>query len=846
MSKGLKRLFIVLSALALIAGAAAIFLPRISKKAKNVVITQINNATTVPINVSDIRFSFFRNFPNVSVVFLDVETKGKVFYENQKSLFKADAVAFKFNLIKILKKQYDINSIDLKNAEANIIINENKEENFNIFKSEQKTDKPFHADLKFIKLKNVLINYDDKFGGNNVSLDVTNSLCNVKLKQKEQVYKINGKSKLDIYKINKQARNISFSEFSFDILANNNKESKQYLFENCKLKFDNLNFDLNGFYNYLQDVCELNINGNFNKFNTLQLVNEKQKTSPKSNSFTINGDVDCNINIKNAKASKSNNTDVKIKLITKALKIKNNKTKYELSDLNSILYYVKPPKANAVLKVDNFVMKYKNSVLNANFQFVPKTNHVSLKIVSKIEMSDVSKFYYSDDFQFTKGNSNININAQGILPKNKNTTYKDFENWKMNGGIILHNVDIKGFGLKNNLENINGEIIFDNEKVIYNNVSCKNNSTDLVFNGEMTNLLNYIFNKNSESKINLFGNVVSNNFDLNDWKTASKDTSSERSTFVDNLDCKNIKLEIGKAKLGDFQANNVAGVLNFNPQNLQVSYISLSSCGGNATGSFNWANLFSEKSVIQTKIKTKSVDITKLFNMFKDFGLEELKSDNISGSVNGDFIFASQIDNQGNINKSSIKAHADFSIEKGRLKNFKPMESLSNFINIDDLKDINFATISNKMDISNNIIYFPNMNIISNAIDLSFTGTHTLDNDIDYSCAIKLSDVLASKFGKKNPDKVKELVNDEKEFGKGKTKLFLNITGKLSKPLIKYDSRAVYEKLKTDMQNQKKETKQVLFNEFKWFSKDTTLKKENSEQTPKSKVQKQFQLEWDE
>ena len=71
-------------------------------------------------------------------------------------------------------------------------------------------------------------------------------------------------------------------------------------------------------------------------------------------------------------------------------------------------------------------------------------------------------------------------------------------------------------------------------------------------------------------------------------------------------------------------------------------------------------------------------------------------------------------------------------IKNGRLKDFEPAKNLSRFADVNELKDLNFSTLSNTIEIKNNTIFIPKMNITTNALSLTLSGSHKFDNYIDY------------------------------------------------------------------------------------------------------------------
>jgi hypothetical protein len=83
--------------------------------------------------------------------------------------------------------------------------------------------------------------------------------------------------------------------------------------------------------------------------------------------------------------------------------------------------------------------------------------------------------------------------------------------------------------------------------------------------------------------------------------------------------------------------------------------------------------------------------------------------------------------------------------------------------------------------------------------------------------------------------------------GRGRTKVFVSLTGTVDDPIVKYDKKAMREKLANDMKAQKVELKQVLKQEFKWMKGDTiknpSLRKEKD--LIKKQEEGKFVIEWD-
>jgi VCBS repeat-containing protein len=179
------------------------------------------------------------------------------------------------------------------------------------------------------------------------------------------------------------------------------------------------------------------------------------------------------------------------------------------------------------------------------------------------------------------------------------------------------------------------------------------------------------------------------------------------------------------------------------------------------------------------------------------------------------------------------------SIEKGELLHYEPMKNLSRFVAVSELDDIKFATLQNQIEIKDQKIFIPKMNLESSAMNVTLSGTHSFNNEIDYHFKVLLSDLLFQKArkAKKENDEF-GVVEDDKS---GKTGLFISMTGTVDNPVIKYDKQGAKQNLKANMVEEKQTLKQILKEEFGLFKKDTALNRKD-----KPKEDGKFIIKWDE
>jgi len=83
--------------------------------------------------------------------------------------------------------------------------------------------------------------------------------------------------------------------------------------------------------------------------------------------------------------------------------------------------------------------------------------------------------------------------------------------------------------------------------------------------------------------------------------------------------------------------------------------------------------------------------------------------------------------------------------------------------------------------------------------------------------------------------------------GRGRTKIYVSLTGTVDNPIVKYDKKAMREKISNDLKAQKTELKQILKQEFKWIQGDTLKKTQQlkDKEILKKQEQGKFVIEWD-
>lgn len=192
-------------------------------------------------------------------------------------------------------------------------------------------------------------------------------------------------------------------------------------------------------------------------------------------------------------------------------------------------------------------------------------------------------------------------------------------------------------------------------------------------------------------------------------------------------------LDIGKMHYHKHLLQNINADLRIQKDHfLYVDTLNFEISGGDMfiSGYFNGTN--PDDIYFYPSIKANNINLEDVLYRFDNFGQQYIVSQNLSGLFSGNI--------HGNIHMHAdmmpqvegSEIFLDFQIINGSLKNYKPMESLSDYFRNKNLAHIRFDTLSNYLEIRNGAIHIPNMTINSSLGYIDISGTQSLDSHMEY------------------------------------------------------------------------------------------------------------------
>lgn len=825
-------------------GLAFVFEDEIKGYVTDELNTHLN--TTIIVQPENINLTFIKDFPLASVEFKDVTALDATKSEKRDTLFSAGEVAFSFSILDIFRENYTIRNISLEDGQVDVRIDEHGNDNYHFLKSDSVATTSDSGEVAFaleeIRFTNVDLGYTDKPSQSVYKLHVNELLFAGDFASGEFDLETEADFRIDELK-QKDLSLFKGNSGHLNLGMNINTKTKVYAITTGDLQIAEFKLALSGSVedkqnNYLLDILvkgqEVDIRS------ALSLAPDSMQAELAD--FESNGQFYFEATVKGL----SGDTlvpDVEAKFGVRdgaTLSRKNGSVKLQNISLKGIY-------TNAIkdtrLEISSFNATTAKSKMSGSFVMRGNTRpDYSVNLNGRIDLAELQEILQPDTMQAMSGLMEVHFEGSGKPAEGGSLTVADFRKFKTSGDVKLTNAK---FVLKNssfNPDSLNGQLSFDGNNVAIKQFSGRAAGSDFVISGAIRNLLGYMFTE--REVLNIDAEVNSKNLNLNTLLGGSAQQQTNDTTYALQLPQRlrlHLATSVRHISFRRFEADAFTGTIDLRNKVLYANDLGFRTMDGRITGNATIDGTQDDSLLITCSAQISEVNISKLFYTFENFGQKEgdetIGDKNVSGILNSDVAFASTWDNKLNVNENKIYTFADVQIEKGELKEFKPLESLSRFINIEELKDIKFSELHNTIEIKNRIVNMPKMEIKSSAVDLVVSGTHDFDNMIDYHFIVSLDEIRArkAKTSKKENNEFGEVETE----GNKRYKLYVSMKGPMDDPEVKYmDAKGFIQQKKEELKQEKQNLKQILRNEFGWFKKDSALKDEEDEEPVDKKKDK--------
>lgn len=765
LTKRVKRiLLLIILLLVLCFLSAFVFVWANQEKIKQVAIKEINKSLITEVMVKEIDVEFLSSFPMVSVVFSDVIINDVLDSLKQDKFVAVKELGVRFNLFDILSGHYIAKKIFVENGQVNLRINSQGESNYVFWKQSEKksTDSDFAFALNSVEFKDIEFSFRNDISRLFLKARADEVSAKGDFSAKFQDLDLKADLILEAFVFDELKINNS-QPLICDIEAYNNTDKGLLSIKKAEIYLNEMLFDLAGAYSYNnQSMIDLTLLGkqiDLKEVISIFALNSQDILK----GFQSEGLVNFSLTLK-GEFSKANLPEIKANFDIVKGGLRNKKLNVNCQNITLKGSYSNGENRNSKtsqLKIDNFSFKLNNGFFEGRL-FVSDFSDIKIdaEVKTSLMLEDIKPFLKQDSLQVLKGNISANLKIK--------TKIQDF-----NSLICSGKAKIKNFGFKDLrlplvvVDNMSCDITFDNKKILIEQLSA-------LFNSEKLNANATIENKEINAVV-----------DLSRYK-------------FNDLVLQNIK---GKVKY----SNNVVST---NDLKLDVfqGEVSTKDC----------KLIFGEKeNVLNANCQVKNIDIKQTFKTLKNFSQNVITDKNLEGTLSANGVLNLYFDKDFNFLSDKSSFNINYSISKGRLKDFSLMKKLSLFVEEEALNDVKFEKLQSSLQFNNSSLNFEPIKVKTNIVDFECFGKHGLDNKIDYQFAINL------------------LRN---------TKVFVKVEGFINDPKFKFNLQSDMKKVKEKVNQDKSEIIKSIDRDFKFNLEEAKKDKQEWEKQEKG----EFIIEWEE
>ncbi len=778
--KWLKRLLIGFAvAIVLLLLLLTLFEKTIGRR----IVSEINNNITTEIRVKDFSLSLIRSFPSVALDLRNVTLLGT----DEQVMLKAAHLRFQFGLFSLFSKKIDIQSVIVENGAFLLKVNKNGKNNYDILKpskADTKNDVAFV--LKKAVFEDITIGYENILEVQNIGLTIDKASFKGSFSAKNFELKSNASLRSHGITLGKNTF-LQNNLLNYTTAIKVDLEKNSYDIKQFELDIEKNIFDVTGTVQSGKNSNTFNLDFNGKKCDLsslLKLLPNQYRSSFAG--FESDGNISAKASVKGI-LSKNQNPAIVAELNLKNGSLKSNKLSNALENVSFTANFSNGAAQNAT----------SSTFLIPDFQGFFGKQELNLKLgVKNLELPYID-FYLNGKIpvqavhelmaeKSSAGSGFItlqDISVQGFLDDMK--SLNRISQVKMSGNIDAENIAM-AFP-KGQLNVPSGNIKFDNNNITIKELSVEGLDNAMILNGNVGNFLPVFLkdSTNQNTKLDFTAKLNASKMNLDKLLAATSSDKKTSNTSKNNPTKTNEKpfykylsgtfqSDIQDFEYQRFKGKNFLGVLNFDDDNIGING-NIEAMGG--TMILKGRVALHKNADLHATIAANQIDATTFFYQCENFGQSVLQDKNIKGNLSTRIVIDGKWNEKGDFSNKDLIAYAYLNVQNGELKNIKMLEDFSTFVKIEDLSNIKFTNLENWFEIRDGWTYMPVMELRNNALNMSVSGSHSFNNDINYNIKVNAAQVVINRFKKFNPklSPQKDIEDD------GVFDLFFNMKGTLDK-----------------------------------------------------------------
>lgn len=763
----------------------------------------VNEQLNAPVSAQSLDMNFMHKFPNISLKLDDVLVYGTL---EEDTLLFCKNLYIEFGILSILKGETIIKKISAYEGKLNLKWNTNGENNYSILKPIS-TNSNSYINLEGLTIMNTEINIESRKMS---SLDYHFIAKRIKLSGLLEKDAINAKARWEVYVPNWNKQSV-FISGSSDFYSNST--SKNIEIKNGQLKLNEWQLQLSGNINEDDGVWSASAK-NLDMGKVIQLL--PKEFIPSSRDLYLDGNLDLNIDAIsnfsgtsiNAKGNWTNGylnindsyfigDNINTQIIYSNGKLNSFET--SLLRFEDISLESRGSKFRGGLSLENFKQPKCKAKIKFDSQWMDLMHWLEYKTWEGSQGELLGEIYWNNDFK------NIDELKKKVFWGGK---------WKGNLLIPKADLEIEGANQTTQLSNFNIEFDDYNLNIISGVIQTQNSKAKV--KGVIKNVLND-FDESYELQIT--GDEW-NLEELKKWKIWEADfTGNNDPEFNSNYA---LTIATDRVSFKEFLGTEARCLVKGKGYNAKTNDFFIRQSGGTISSIVEWRPFKESGGQLRINGLVKNTSLKGIFQSFQNFNQNELTDKNLSGNLNANGEIRIDFNPEFDILHENILADIEFKVKNGNLINFKTLDALRRFTEVEKLSNIKFGEFTNRVRIANKMIIIPEMTLENSALTLKVEGTNGFDGKMNFLIQMQLRELLGNKKtirSKRLDDFIKEKNNQEKVW------IPLRMTGYPENIKFSIDTKKIGDDVKLNIKNDwKKQSEDIksLFNNEKKNKKEET------------------------
>ncbi|MEL6866755.1 MAG: AsmA-like C-terminal region-containing protein, partial [Bacteroidota bacterium] len=274
--------------------------------------------------------------------------------------------------------------------------------------------------------------------------------------------------------------------------------------------------------------------------------------------------------------------------------------------------------------------------------------------------------------------------------------------------------------------------------------------SDIKAKGQINHIFDYLFaNQILTGNIQLNSNVL----DLNELMAMLETTPGAQNTADEVPEGypvpENIQLDmnanIGELRYTNMELRNINGKARVVDQQLKMNGIKANTLGGQIQMDGSYDTRKADKPLFDMKYKVSQFDFRKAFNTLNTFQQLAPVAKFIEGKFNSTLEFKGALGKDMMPDLSTLTASGFLQTLDGLIRNFKPLESLGQQLNIDYFRSVKIKNTKNWFEIADGKVVIKPFDFNYKDIAMRINGSHGVNLDMDYLIKAKIPRELLEK-----------------------------------------------------------------------------------------------------